>query len=311
MRPSYVPGALPALVLAGTPRSVGIALVGPCRPNAPPGLPAEPCRGRQGVARVRWQTLQPSPLLVICLSALHGIGGALLPQPLRAQWCQASWAGEPGTLMANPLPPPPRQPDSACAATRLALAATEAGPTAVRLQWAAVRGASRYTVSWTYGELLPAAVRAPRGGPFADPATDGVGRAPRLPNRNAPPRVAGPFAVTELTIAGLDAGSTYRFAVQALTDSGVVIRESEPAQLTLAPVPPPRLTATADGSGVALRWSPVPGAARYRLLGASGPGALVPDPERADPTATDVRGERLPRGGTASKWRPATRPAAT
>jgi hypothetical protein len=108
--------------------------------------------------------------------------------------------------------------------------------------------------------------------------------------------VAGPYAVTEMTIAGLEAGGTYRFAVQALAGNGAKLAESEPAQVTLPEVPPNDLAATATGRRVALEWTAVPDANAYAVLVAAGPGPLVPDPARAAVRDTSVGIDSLPPG---------------
>jgi chitodextrinase len=231
--------------------------------------------------------------IVLLVGAVQAIGGIVLaPPPLLAQSCdaarpalQAPWA----TPIASRPPFP-----SACAPGRFTLEASDASPTAVALRWSAVAGASAYTVTWEYADPLPAAGGPPLAGPFAEPPRASLARPPRLLSRSPHQRVAGPFAVTELTIGGLDAGTAYRFVVEAVGASGAWLATSAPAQLMLPTVPPNRLTASADASGVTLSWNPVPDAATYRVLAASGPGALRPDPERADLTTTATRIDGLP-----------------
>ena len=212
---------------------------------------------------------------VILLSAVQGVGLALLAgQPLLAQPCDAVRGAEPAPWATGAVQPRrPRLYAPACAPTRFALTATQLGAATVALGWPAVPGATGYVLSWGYADRVPPPVR--------------------LLGRSALDRVAGPFAVTELAIAGLDAGSSYRWVVQALGADGRPVAESEVATLTLPTVPAPELTASVDGRGVALNWSSVPDAATYRLLAASGPGALMPDPERAALTTTHTRVDRL------------------
>ena len=233
----------------------------------------------------------------LVLSAVQGVALALLAsQPLGAQSCDTGRGEEPVPLATRgPQPSVPLAYPARCAAGRFALSVTEAGPTAVALRWSTVPGATAYTVSWGYADLAPGPARL-RGEAGVGNAPAGVARAPRLLGRGALDRVAGPFAVTELSIAGLDAGSAYRWAVQALGTDGRPIGESELVTLALPTVPAPTLTATVEEGGVELRWSPVPAAATYRLLAAAGPGALIPDPERADLVATSTRIQRLAPG---------------
>src|SRR3954465_8835077 len=202
---------------------------------------------------------------LLVVSAVQGLTLALLAgRPLLAQTCEAARPTAPVQLPARGVPPPQLGSAPACAAARFALTATTAGATAVALRWPAVPGAIAYTVSWGYADLAPGPVPLPPGA-----ALDGVAPALRLLNRTAPERVAGPFAVTELTIAGLDAGSSYHWMVQALGADGAPVAGSGVVSFALPVSPPAQLTATGEGSGVALSWSLVPDAATYRLLAAS------------------------------------------
>lgn len=236
--------------------------------------------------------------LIILLGAVPGVLVPLLAGPLELGQV---W---PGTLSVVPLrvaaASSSQQAQSGAGVpgsvtSPFVVAARETGATTVALQWAAVSGASTYMVSWGFVDLSAGTSRlappGPAGGANGRPAPPA-----HLLARNTPQRVAGPYSVTELMIAGLDAGNTYRFAVQALADNGGTIAESEPAHVTLPTVPPNRLAASATADAVALSWSAVPEAGTYAVLTAAGRGALAPDPARAALSETFVAIDNLPTG---------------
>jgi hypothetical protein len=106
-------------------------------------------------------------------------------------------------------------------------------------------------------------------------------------------RVQSGVSGTTTQLAGLNAGTTYRFVVRAVNDSGGEGAESEMAQVTLPSQPPNALTATASGGGIALNWSEVPGAVTYTLFAAAANRPLLPDPQRSSLTATSTTIDRV------------------
>src|SRR4051794_11854858 len=112
----------PALAWAGVQHGVAAALAGPGQAElATSNIGGILRTMSMGVTGVRSRRLQPGTLLIISLSVLQGIGGALLPHTLLAQACQSSWAAEPGLLTTSTM----------CPRLRMALTATAAEPTAV------------------------------------------------------------------------------------------------------------------------------------------------------------------------------------
>ncbi len=162
---------------------------------------------------------------------------------------------------------------------RFSLSAVPAGSSGATLTWTAVPGASAYNVYLSED-----------GGP---PTAIGPGSVPRPLGLNGMLRVQSGVVDTTTLLAGLNAGSTYRFVVRAVNGSGGETSESETAQITLPSQPPNALTATVSGGGIALSWSEVPGAVTYTVLAGVGNRPLVPDPQRTNLTAASTTIDRV------------------
>lgn len=93
-----------------------------------------------------------------------------------------------------------------------------------------------------------------RGGPYTLVAT----------NLSAP-------KYTDTTVLN---GTTYYYVITALNAGGEsALSSGSSKRLVAPPAPPPRLTATPGNATVTLTWSPSPGASRYHVKRAAGPGA--------------------------------------
>jgi hypothetical protein len=164
-------------------------------------------------------------------------------------------------------------------APRFSLTVSPLGPTGVALSWDAAPGSNAYNVYM--GE---------DGAPPPPPVPGGPPRALGLSGLQ---RVQSGVLGTTTSVGGLNAGSTYSFVVRALTDSGGEAGSSDTARITVAPLPPNALSATAGAGWIALSWSDVPGAVTYTVLGAAGNAPLVPDPHRSNLTQTAVNVDRV------------------
>src|SRR5262249_53357677 len=143
-----------------------------------------------------------------------------------------------GSVSASPLDRAPALPYyDRLQAARFSLTVSPLAPTAVTLSWAEVTGSNAYNVYM--GE---------DGAPPVPPAPGGP---PRAFGLNGLQRVQSGVLGTSTSVGGLNAGSTYSFVVRALNDSGGEVSASDTARITMAPLPPNALSATAGAGWVA------------------------------------------------------------
>src|SRR5260221_9018749 len=137
----------------------------------------------------------------------------------------------------QPAPPAPQPP-----AAPAGLAAT-GGSAQISLTWTAVSGATSYIVL--------------RG--------DSAGAEAAL----TPPATS---ATASYTDAGLAAGKTYFYLVQAVNNAGASASSNE-ASATTAPPAPPGLAAAGGSGQISLTWAPAPGPTSYLILPGDAAGA--------------------------------------
>jgi hypothetical protein len=200
--------------------------------------------------------------------------------------------------------------------------ATAAGNSAVTVSWNPQVGAAAYNV---YGTSLVIVNSPPAPGPGPNPLLGGAPAQGTSPLASATPGTWVPVLNNvrgnSALVTNLTPGGSYAFVVRAVNSAGQEFSQSVTAPQVALPLVADTSTvaaaaATAVGTpgtgpvgtgftltasptsnaGVALSWTPLPGATTYAVLVSRGGSGFVPDPMRAALTTTSTTIEGLTPG---------------